>query len=80
MISGASNRPVVHHRLSIEQLTARFAAIDIPSEFARALSLMDGAIAGGAEDRITETVEAVTHKHPKTFAAFVQENASSWTV
>ena len=41
---------------------------------------MDGAIAHGAEDRITDTVAAVTGRRPKTFAEFVLENGSRWKV
>lgn len=80
MISASAGRPVAHHRLSIQELTARFEAIGIPSGFAQALSGMDGAIAHGAEDRITDTVEAVTGRRPKTFAEFVLENGSRWKV
>ena len=42
------------------------------------LAGMDGAIAHGAEDRITDTVEAVTGRRPKTFAAFPLETGPRW--
>lgn len=78
MISASVGHSVTHHRLSLEALTTRFEAIGIPSGFAHALSGMDGAIANGAEDRITDTVETVTGRKPKTFAEFVRENGSRW--
>ncbi len=78
MISASAGRPVAHHRLSLEELTSRFEAIGIPNGFAQALSGMDGAIAHGAEGRLTDTVEAVTGRKPKTFAEFVQENGPRW--
>ena len=78
MISASSGRPVTHHRLSLEALTMRFEGIGIPAGVAQALSGMDAAIANGAEDRITETVETVTGRKPKTFAEFVRENGSRW--
>ena len=80
LISASSGRPVAHHRLTLQELTSRFQAIGIPAEFAQALAGMDGAIAHGAEDRITDTVEAVTGRRPKTFAEFVLENGSRWKV
>ena len=80
LISASSGRPVAHHRLSIEDLTTRFEAIGIPSGFAQALSGMDGAIAHGAEDRVTDTVRAVTGRKPKAFAEFVQDNRARWVV
>mgnify|MGYP001604094834 CR=1 FL=1 len=80
MISVSSGRPVAHNRLGLEELTSRFEAIGIPGAFAQALAGMDGAIAHGAEDRVTDTVEAVTGRRPKTFAEFVRENGSRWTV
>ena len=78
LISASSGRPVAHHRLSIGDLTTRFEAIGIPSGFAQALSGMDGAIAHGAEDRVTDTVRTVTGRKPKPFAEFVQENRARW--
>lgn len=42
------------------------------------LAGMDGAIAHGAEDRVTDTVQALTGRRPKTFAEFVLENGSRW--
>ena len=78
MISASAGRPVAHHRLSLEELTSRFEAIGIPNGFAQALSGMDGAIAHGAEDRLTDAVEAVTGRKPKTFAEFVLENGPRW--
>ncbi len=80
MISVSSGRPVAHHRLGLEELTSRFEAIGIPGAFAQALAGMDGAIAHGAEDRVTDTVEVVTGRRPKAFAEFVRENGSRWTV
>ena len=34
--------------------------------------------AHGAEDRVTDTVEAVTGRRPKTFAAFPLETGPRW--
>ena len=80
LISASSGRPVAHHRWTLQELTSRFEAIGIPAEFAQALAGMDGAIAHGAEDRVTDTVEALTGRRPKTFAEFVLENGSRWKV
>lgn len=79
LISAVSARPVVHHRLSAEKMVDRFTAIGIPSEFARALSQMDTAIAAGAEDRLTQNFNAITNRSPINFSSFVQNNARSWS-
>lgn len=79
LISAVSMRPVLHHRLSAEEMVDRFTAIGIPSEFARVLSQMDTAIAAGAEDRLTQNFNAITNRSPTNFSSFVQNNARSWS-
>lgn len=59
LLTEATGRPVVHHRLSYEQLRDRLAA-QLPAEFAALLAGMDRDIAAGAEDRVTDIVRAVT--------------------
>ncbi|MEU9129344.1 NAD(P)H-binding protein [Kitasatospora sp. NPDC048540] len=70
-IAEVTGRPVVHRHLTFEQLRDRWAA-EIPLEFATMLAGMDRAIADGAEDRTTDTVERLTGRPPGTFRDFVE--------
>ncbi|MBT2540697.1 NAD(P)H-binding protein [Streptomyces sp. ISL-44] len=70
-IAEVTGRPVVHRQLTFEQLRDRWAA-EIPLEFATMLAGMDRAIAEGAEDRTSDTVQHLTGRPPGTFRAFVE--------
>ncbi len=63
-------RPVRHRSVSAEEHAGHVAASGIPLEFARILSALDVDIAGGAEDRVTRTVEDVTGRPARTFEEF----------
>ncbi|WP_045323240.1 NAD(P)H-binding protein [Streptomyces sp. NRRL F-4428] len=71
IISDVTGRPVVHRQLTYEELRDRWAA-RIPLEFATMLARMDRAIAEGAEDRTSDTVERITGRPPGTLRAFVE--------
>ncbi|MDQ0904554.1 uncharacterized protein YbjT (DUF2867 family) [Streptomyces canus] len=71
IITEVTGRPVVHRRLSYEQMRDRLTT-EVPVEFAAILAGMDRAIAGGAEDRITDTVQRLTGRPPRTFRALLQ--------
>ncbi|MFB7087746.1 NAD(P)H-binding protein [Streptomyces sp. NPDC056296] len=66
ILTQAGGRPVVHRRLTHEQLRDRLATL-VPPEFAAMLADMDSAIARGAEDRTTDTVRRVTGRPPHGF-------------
>ncbi|GHB83803.1 oxidoreductase [Streptomyces cirratus] len=74
-IAEATGQPVVHRKLTFEELRDRWAA-EIPLEFATMLAGMDRAIAGGAEDRTTDTVERLTGRPPGTFRSFVEREVA----
>ncbi|GAA3981369.1 NAD(P)H-binding protein [Streptomyces marokkonensis] len=65
-VTQVTGRPVDHHRLSCEQMRDRLAA-HVPPEFASMLAGMDSAIAEGAEDRITGTVQRLTGRPARRF-------------
>ncbi|MGA6872943.1 NAD(P)H-binding protein [Streptomyces pratensis] len=65
-VSEFTGRPVAHHRLSYEQMRDRLTT-ELPVEFAALLAGLDRGIAGGAEDRVTDTVRRVTGRPPHTF-------------
>ncbi|MFI8998783.1 NAD(P)H-binding protein [Streptomyces sp. NPDC053542] len=66
VMTEVSGRPVVHRRLSHDQLCAHLAA-QVPPEFAAMLAGMDRAIARGAEDRTTDAVQRLTGRPPHGF-------------
>ncbi|SDI16314.1 Uncharacterized conserved protein YbjT, contains NAD(P)-binding and DUF2867 domains [Sinosporangium album] len=66
-----SGRPVVHRRLSYEEMRDRLTALAVPPEFAVILAGMDRAIAEGAEDRVTDTVQRLTGRPPRTFRSLL---------
>jgi uncharacterized protein YbjT (DUF2867 family) len=71
IITEVTGRTVVHRRLSYEQMRDRLTA-EVPVEFAALLAGMDRAIAGGAEDRVTDIVQRLTGRPPQTFRAFLE--------
>ncbi|WP_367134314.1 MULTISPECIES: NmrA family NAD(P)-binding protein [Streptomyces] len=66
IVTEVTGRPVAHRPLSYEQMRDRLAAA-IPPEFAGMLAGMDRAIAEGAEDRTTDTVQRITGRPPHGF-------------
>ncbi|MGV9625395.1 NmrA family NAD(P)-binding protein [Streptomyces sp. NPDC003487] len=71
IITEVTGRPVVHRRVSYEQMRDRLAT-QVPVEFAAILAGMDRAIAQGTEDRITDTVQRLTDRPPRTFRALLE--------
>ncbi|MET9351976.1 NAD(P)H-binding protein [Streptomyces sp. NPDC006617] len=71
VLTRADGRPVVHRRLTPEELRARLASV-VPPDFAALLADLDRAIAQGAEDRTTDTVERVTGRPPHAFREVVE--------
>lgn len=72
IIADVTGTPVTHRPLGPEQLRDRLAA-SIPERFATLLADLDRAIADGAEDRTTDTVERVTGRRARGFRAFAEE-------
>ncbi|MGW4993044.1 NmrA family NAD(P)-binding protein [Streptomyces mirabilis] len=75
IITEVGGRPVVHRHLTFDQLRDRWSA-KIPLEFATMLAGMDRAIADGAEDRTSDTVQRLTGRPPGTFRAFAERELS----
>ncbi|MEU0383920.1 NmrA family NAD(P)-binding protein [Streptomyces chartreusis] len=71
ILSEVTGRPVTHRRLTHEQLRDRLAQT-LPPEFAAVLAGLDRAIAEGAEDRVTDTVERLTGRPPRSLRAHVE--------
>ncbi|WP_193334892.1 ergot alkaloid biosynthesis protein [Devosia beringensis] len=79
LLGKQTGRPVRHHRLTEAKLSDRFVSYGVPAAFAPSLAAMDTAIAGGVEDRITDSVLSMTGRRPASFADFVSCNAPVWT-
>lgn len=73
-LTEVTGRPVRHRPLTYEQLRDRLAA-ELPAEFAALLAGLDRAIADGAEDRVTDTVERITGRPPRSFRALLDDLA-----
>ncbi|MET9699971.1 NAD(P)H-binding protein [Streptomyces sp. NPDC006529] len=71
LLGEVTGRRVAHRHLTFEQLRDRWAE-QIPLQFATLLAEMDRSIAGGAEDRVTDTVERLTGRPPGTLRAFAE--------
>ncbi|MBK1787377.1 NAD(P)H-binding protein [Prauserella cavernicola] len=71
IVTEVTGRPVVHRRLSYEQLCERLAT-DMPEEFAALLAGLDRAVAEGAEDRVTDTVQRLIGRPARTFRALLE--------
>ncbi|MER6194211.1 NAD(P)H-binding protein [Streptomyces cyaneofuscatus] len=74
VLTEVTGRTVVHQRLTREEMAERLAA-EMPAAFAGMLADMDRAIAGGAEDRTTGTVERITGRPPHDFRAVAEREA-----
>ncbi|MEU2562440.1 NAD(P)H-binding protein [Streptomyces longispororuber] len=70
-VTEVTGRPVTHHRLTYEEMRGRLVAAGTPPEFAALLAGMDRAVAEGAEDRVTDTVQRVTGRPPGSFRALL---------
>ena len=77
-IAEVLGRPVQHVDVSEDALAERFAAQGMDPTYARLLAGMDTAIAGGSEDRTTDTVLRLTGRSPRSFTAFVRSAAEAW--
>ncbi|WP_413756229.1 NAD(P)H-binding protein [Streptomyces sp. MMBL 11-3] len=66
VLTEVTGRAVVHRALTYEEMRDRL-AVSMPLEYAAMLAGLDRANAGGAEDRITDTVLRLTGRRPRSF-------------
>ncbi|MFK0066948.1 NAD(P)H-binding protein [Streptomyces sp. NPDC091046] len=71
VLTRVAGRPVVHRGVTPEELAARLTGV-VPPDFAALLADLDRAIAQGAEDRTTDTVQRVTGRPPHGFREVVE--------
>jgi uncharacterized protein YbjT (DUF2867 family) len=70
IITEVTGRPVRHRSVSTAELTERHAT-GMPRDFAALLAGLDEDIRGGAEDRVTTTVQDVTGRPARSFREFL---------
>ncbi len=76
IIGQASGRTVTHVDVDEDQLRALLANDGLPEDYAAMLATLDGLIASGAEDRVTDSVTRLTGTPPRSLEAFANE--TSW--
>jgi uncharacterized protein YbjT (DUF2867 family) len=69
--------PVRHRSVTVDELARHFTRHGIPSAFAAFLAGLDTDIGGGSEDRVTDTVERVTGRPPRSFRKFAEREIRS---
>ena len=72
VIGRITGRQIRHVHVDDAGARARLIAAGMPERYARLLVGLDAEIRGGAEDRVTDTVERVTGRPPRSLAAFVR--------
>ncbi len=77
ILSRVSGRSLKHVRVDDAEARRRMIASGIPAPYADLLVGLDAAIRGGAEDRVTDTVERVTGRPPRSFEAFARANIAA---
>jgi len=76
IITEVTGKPVRHRSVGTAEMTDRIATA-VPREFAALLAGLDEDIRGGAEDRVTTTVQEVTGRPPVSFRDFVRRTFTS---
>ncbi|WP_437735046.1 NmrA family NAD(P)-binding protein [Sorangium sp. So ce1335] len=75
ILSEVSGRAIRHVRADEDAASAYLVRAGYPAPFAAFLVRLDLAIRGGAEDRVTDTVQRVTGRAPRAFRDLARESA-----
>ncbi|WP_433273399.1 NmrA family NAD(P)-binding protein [Pseudonocardia xinjiangensis] len=76
IITRHTGAPVRHRTVAPEEFARHIGAYGVPADFAAVLAALDDGIRGGAEDRVTGTVERITGRSPRSFHDFVAAEIS----
>lgn len=79
ILSRRTGRTVTHRSVPVDEAAGRIAAHGIPADFTGQLAALDLDISTGAEDRVTDTVQRVTGRAPRSFRRFVEAEVSATT-
>ncbi|WAS96448.1 NAD(P)H-binding protein [Nannocystis punicea] len=69
ILSDVLGEPVVHRAIPVDEWCARLVAAGMPADYAAMLGALEQAIAGGAEDRVTDEVLRRTGRPPRSLRA-----------
>ncbi|NOK20191.1 NmrA family NAD(P)-binding protein [Corallococcus carmarthensis] len=78
ILSRVSGRPIRHVHATPEEAQRHLQASGMPETYARLLTMLDGLIRDGAEDRVTDTVLRVTGRAPRDFESFARAHTNVW--
>jgi ergot alkaloid biosynthesis protein len=78
LCAAARGAPVRHVRLSVAALTERHIAGGLAPDYAATLAGLDGLIAAGAEDRLSDVVRRCAGRDGVRFQDFAATNAARW--
>ncbi|MFZ6181297.1 NAD(P)H-binding protein [Nannocystis pusilla] len=72
ILSEVLGEPVVHRPIAVDEWCARLTAAGMPADYAAMLGALEQAIAGGAEDRVTDEVLRRTGRPPRSLREFAR--------
>ncbi|MFP2895185.1 NAD(P)H-binding protein [Corallococcus sp. 4LFB] len=78
ILSRVSGRAIRHVHATPEEAQRHLQASGMPETYARLLTMLDGLIRDGAEDRVTDTVLRVTGRAPRDFESFARAHPDVW--
>lgn len=78
IIGRAAGRDIRHVNVEVSALRERYIKAGLSPDYAGFMSELDEKIKNGKENRITDTVERITGKKPRSLADFANEHAERW--
>ncbi|WP_113701191.1 NAD(P)H-binding protein [Nonomuraea lactucae] len=76
MVSALLRRPIVHRSVDVGTYSRFLVEHGIPASYAPLLAALDEPISRGSEDRVTDGVQRITGRPPRSFRAFLQDHAA----
>lgn len=67
-------RPARHVPVTVDQYVAHLVANGVPANFAAVLGELESQVKAGFEDRVTDTVERLTGRPPRSYRAFLADH------
>jgi len=77
ILGKVTGRSLRYVQVSDDEARRRLTAAGMPASYAELLVSLDIAIREGTEDRVTDTVERVTGRRPRSFEAFARAHAAA---
>jgi uncharacterized protein YbjT (DUF2867 family) len=78
IISKVTGKPIAYHPLTEEAMLQGMRDNGLPEGAVQYVGVLYGVVRAGHASAVTKEVETVTGKRPRTFEAFVRENATVW--